>query len=169
MNGKEQARKPFAAYIRTFVFGVEDSLVSTAGLISGIAAAGVPQLTILITGTILIFVEAFSMAVGSILSENSAEEYEERKDVPLSRSFDEGVVMFFSYFISGFVPLAPYLFLDIPSAFVTSILLSLGALYALGAASGKISHASIAKTGMRMLVLGGIAVIVGVVIGGLAR
>ena len=70
-----QPRSVSASYIRNFVFGVEDSLVSTVGLLSGVAIAGVEQKYIFITGLILIFVEAFSMAVGSFLSEESAEKY----------------------------------------------------------------------------------------------
>jgi VIT1/CCC1 family predicted Fe2+/Mn2+ transporter len=50
-------------YLRNFIFGVEDSLVSTVGLLSGVAVAGVASRTILLTGVVLIFVEAFSMAV----------------------------------------------------------------------------------------------------------
>ena len=49
-----------ALYIRNFVFGVEDSLASTVGLLSGIATAGVNASTIVVTGAVLIFVEAFS-------------------------------------------------------------------------------------------------------------
>ena len=54
---------------------MEDSLVSTVGLLSGVAVANVPMTTILLTGLILIFVEAISMAAGSFLSEYSAEGY----------------------------------------------------------------------------------------------
>ncbi|MEK7556605.1 MAG: VIT1/CCC1 transporter family protein, partial [Patescibacteria group bacterium] len=157
MTERETERKAFAAYLRTAVFGVEDSLVSTVGLLSGIAVAGVPRSAILVTGFVLIFVEAFSMAVGSWLSENAAQEYENRRDVPLRRSFDEGVVMFVSYFIFGFVPLAPYLMLEVSDAFPVSVAVSLVALFALGAASGRISHAGIARNGLRMLLVGGLA------------
>ena len=52
-------------YFRNFIFGVEDSLVSTVGLLSGVAIAGVPSRTILLTGVVLILVEAFSMAAGA--------------------------------------------------------------------------------------------------------
>ena len=62
------------SYFRNFIFGVEDSLVSTVGLLSGIAIADVPGHTIFLTGVVLIFVEAFSMAAGTFLSEYSAEE-----------------------------------------------------------------------------------------------
>src|SRR5262245_46938731 len=63
------------AYFRNFVFGVEDSLVSTVGLLSGVAIAGLAREEIFLTGVILIFVEAVSMAAGSFLSESSAEEF----------------------------------------------------------------------------------------------
>src|SRR3989338_4103836 len=45
-------------YIRNLIFGVEDSLVSTVDLLSGVAAAGVPRSVIFLTGVVLIFVEA---------------------------------------------------------------------------------------------------------------
>jgi len=52
---------------RNFVFGVEDSLVSTVWLLSGAAAVVVAQETVLPTDFVLIFVEEFSMGVGSFL------------------------------------------------------------------------------------------------------
>ena len=61
-------------FLRNTVFGVEDSLVSTVGLLSGIAATGsVSKSFILLTGIVYISVEAFSMAVGSFLSEEFVE------------------------------------------------------------------------------------------------
>lgn len=75
--------KKYSLIIRNFVFGVEDSLVSTVGLLAGIAFAGVEAKTVVLTGAVLIFVEAFSMGVGSLLSEQSVEQYEEKKEVSL--------------------------------------------------------------------------------------
>ena len=46
----------FALYTRSFIFGVEDSLVSTTGLLAGIATAGVPPATIFLSSVFLIFV-----------------------------------------------------------------------------------------------------------------
>lgn len=154
-----------ASYLRNFVFGVEDSLVSTAGLLSGIAVAGIAPREIFLTGVILIFVEAFSMAVGSFLSEYSAEEYlHERK--PFHRSLIDGIVMFVSYLVSGLIPLAPYIFAeDANSAFQYSIFFSLAALALLGILSAKISRQSIWKSAFRMLLVGGLAIIAGILIG----
>jgi len=115
-------------FIRNFVFGVEDSLVSTVGLLSGIAIAGTETKTIILAGVVLIFVEAFSMGAGSLLSENSAAEVAVGEEVPLRHSYKASSIMFISYFVAGFIPLFPYLFLEVSTAFWVSILASLVAL-----------------------------------------
>ena len=160
------ANKDSTLFTKNFIFGVEDSLVSTVGLLSGVAAAGVDKSTILLTGVILIFVEAFSMGVGSYLSEQSAQEFAHGDGVEKSGNVTGALVMFFSYFASGFIPLFPYIVFDVSVAFWLSILLSLLALFLLGAVSAKyFKHKDVARHGMQMLVIGGIAVIAGVVVG----
>src|SRR3990167_523191 len=113
-----------ASYFRNFIFGVEDSLVSTVGLLSGVAIAGVERETILLTGVVLIFVEAFSMAAGSFLSESSAEEFTTQKSASGTSSLFAGSIMFASYFVAGFIPLFPYVVI----AGERAVSLSLGAL-----------------------------------------
>ncbi len=61
-------------YLRNFIFGVEDSLVSTVGLLAGVAAAEISAQAILTTGLVLIVVEGFSMGIGSFLTEETTEE-----------------------------------------------------------------------------------------------
>ena len=154
-----------ASVVRNFIFGVEDSLVSTVGLLSGIAITGISRNYVILTGTVLIFVEAFSMAVGSVLSEHSAEEYEKRKEISIKSSLKSGLIMFFSYFISGFIPLSPYVFLKNNNSLAVSIAFSMTALGLLGIFSGKISGTNIFSNMLKMVTLGGIAIIVGVVVG----
>jgi VIT1/CCC1 family predicted Fe2+/Mn2+ transporter len=163
---KPSARKsPLTAYLRNFIFGVEDSLVSTVGLISGVAIAGVEQKTILLTGVVLIFVEAISMAAGTFLSEYSAEEFEEKKEVSGDQSIKNGAVMFVSYFVSGFIPLIPYVLFETVTAFWVSIGLSLASLFALGLLGGRIAHVNLMRNATRMLLVGGLAIGVGVLVG----
>lgn len=154
-------------YFRNFIFGVEDSLVSTVGLLSGVAIAGVPRETIFLTGIVLIFVEAFSMAAGSFLSETSAEEYTARRSVAPSRSLAAGAVMFASYFIAGFIPLFPYIVVAEDSALVLSVILSVFALFVLGFVGGALSKTPLLKGAFRMAVVGGIAIAVGITVGSL--
>lgn len=163
------ARRVHASYLRNFIFGVEDSLVSTVGLLSGVAAAGSTRSMIIITGAVLIFVEAFSMAVGSFLAEASAEEYELRREAPVKQVIVGGAIMFGSYFLSGLIPLAPYVAMDSTRALWWSIAVSLGALFALGLVGARIAHVSLVRHGVRMLTIGGIAIAVGVMVGVLLK
>lgn len=157
----------FATYVRNFIFGVEDSLVSTVGLLSGIAVAGLSKHNIFLTGIVLIFVEAFSMGVGSYLSEESAEEYTRAKK---SLSLQGALIMFFSYFAAGFIPLAPYLVFSVNPAFFISIILSLVALFMLGLVSSKIFKTDhTLRHGIRMLIIGGAAIAVGIIVGKLVN
>ncbi len=106
---KESSLQTYTLYIKNFIFGVEDSLVSTVGLLSGVAAAGLPKKDIFVAGVVLIFVEAFSMGVGSYLSEDFTDDIKSRK-YRRSATLFASLIMFISYFTAGIVPLFPYLF-----------------------------------------------------------
>ena len=151
-------------YLRNFLFGVEDSLVSTSGLLSGVAAAGLARNEIFLSGVVLIFVEAFSMGAGSFLSEQSADELLNKRTGFFSNIYG-AVIMFVSYFISGFIPLAPYIFLEVSDAFKVSIGLSLVSLFLLGIVSAKFFSQDMARFGLRMLVVGGLAIMLGIFAG----
>jgi len=151
--------------MRSFIFGVEDSLVATVGLVSGIASAGAPQADILLAGIVLTFVEAFSMAAGSFLSESSAQELVSSPDISVGESVRAAFIMFFSYFVTGFIVIAPYVFFPQALAFQVSIVVALASLFALGVVSAKLSNTSVVKKGMTMVVIGGAAIVIGVVAG----
>lgn len=154
-----------ALFARNFIFGVEDSLVSTVGLLAGVTAADVPRTTILLTGGVLIAVEALSMGVGSLLSEEFTEEYVNITKKTDRRSVTGGLIMFASYAVAGFVPLLPYALLEREPAFATSIAASCLALFLLGFAGARYFGARGYRSGARMLLLGGGAIAVGVLVG----
>jgi VIT1/CCC1 family predicted Fe2+/Mn2+ transporter len=164
-----RSKQTFALYVRSFIFGVEDSLVSTVGLLSGIAVAGVERSVILLTGLVLIFVEAFSMGIGNLLSEHASQEFLRRKELPWRGSLAGGTIMFLSYFFAGFIPLFPYIFIEAQTAFWVSIGLSLAALFVLGAVGAKIFQIRLIRHGLEMMLIGGIAVSVGVLVGTLLQ
>lgn len=60
--------------IREIVFGLEDSLVSTLGVLTGIAVGTGNTYVVILSGVVLIFVEGLSMSAGSFLSSKSAEQ-----------------------------------------------------------------------------------------------
>jgi len=56
------------AQIREFVFGIQDGLISTVGLLAGIQGATENNLVVVVTGLTAMFSGAISMASGSYLS-----------------------------------------------------------------------------------------------------
>ncbi|MGH7798177.1 MAG: VIT1/CCC1 transporter family protein [Candidatus Binatia bacterium] len=60
--------------IREFVFGIQDGLISTVGLLAGIQGATENNLVVIITGLTAMFSGAISMAAGSYLSSNAQKE-----------------------------------------------------------------------------------------------
>jgi predicted membrane protein (TIGR00267 family) len=76
-----------------------------------------------------------------------------------------GLYMFFAYILGGIIPLLSYLFLPIKSAIPLSIVITLIGLFALGIGTTKFTKQPIIKSSLRVLVLGSIALLVGLVAG----
>ncbi|RJR27361.1 hypothetical protein C4561_02295 [candidate division WWE3 bacterium] len=149
-------KKIFPDYVRNIVFGAEDSLVSTVGVLFGLASSNEYTLAqLMLVGVTLTSVEALSMGVGSYLSETEIHELDHsgnHKDSPIIG----GLLMYFSYLIFGIVVLAPYLLFGIPTGKFVSIILTFISLYFVGYFPTK----SI-REGLRMFIVAGIAIIVG--------
>ncbi len=70
---------PLLDSIREIIFGLGDGLVSTLGVVVGVAAGTNDSRIVIITGLVLIVVEALSMAAGSYLSSKSHRQLLQRK------------------------------------------------------------------------------------------
>lgn len=159
----------FIVFVRNFIFGAEDSLVSTVGLLTGVASAGLARKEIVISGVVLICVEALSMSVGSFLSERTTEESCRDFQEKDSKSFSAAFIMLISYFACGLIPLFPYLLFDVSMAFWWSIVASFVALFLLGFVSAKILKTKVLKNSLRMMTIGGLTILLGVVVGIIAK
>ena len=71
-------------FIRHFIFGAEDGLISTLGFLSGIAGAHLSKATIVIAGIAEVFAAALSMGIGTYLSSKSQIEVYKR-DIEVER------------------------------------------------------------------------------------
>ena len=156
-------------YLRNIIFGISDSLVSTVGLLAGIDVGGTARQVILLTGIVYAFVEAFSMAVGSFLSEQSAEEYEAKGEAAETGPFTAGVVMFISFILASFIPILPYLIFGLTAALWYSIGFSLVALLIVGMISARIVRVKMWSHAVKMMLLGGAAIVIGVIVGKFVR
>lgn len=75
--------------IRELVFGLEDGLVSTMGAVAGIAAGTENGQVVILSGLVIIAVEALSMAAGSYLSNKSHRQMLEKRIDDERREIEE--------------------------------------------------------------------------------
>lgn len=80
-----------------------------------------------------------------------------------------GLFMFFSYIVGGLVALIPYLFLPINFAMPISISATLFGLFLVGVFTSIYTKKSWFKSGVRVLLIGGLALLAGILIGELAK
>lgn len=112
--------------VKNLTFGIEDSLISTTGVLVGIAAAKFGKREILVAGFILIIVEALSMTYGAFLSD---ENFLKASDKPYSTSqiIKYSLAMFLAYFVVGLILLVPYA-LNAPNPSVITVFIAMSLL-----------------------------------------
>jgi VIT1/CCC1 family predicted Fe2+/Mn2+ transporter len=82
-----------------------------------------------------------------------------------SISIKGGIFMFFAYVLGGGIPLFSYLILPIKNAIPLSIVITLIGLFFLGMGTTKFTKQPMLKSSMRVLIMGGIALAVGLMAG----
>lgn len=82
---------------------------------------------------------------------------------------DNAVSMGLSYVIGGSIPVIPFFLLSVDAAQITSVAATGAALFALGAAKGRIVRTSWLRSGLEMLAIGAVACGVGFAFGRLGK
>lgn len=154
--------------LRSAFFGAEDSLVSTTGLIAGIAVGSDSVKVVLLAGLVGVSVEALSMAAGQYLSEKAVEELD-TKAVKAGNPLTTAFIMLISYAVAGLIPIIPALFLPLPWSVVAGVAAALTALFIVGYIKGKIVKRPPWRSGLEVLLIGGAATAAGVAVGLLFR
>ena len=77
LSHRETHNSHNAGWLRAAVLGANDGLISTAGLVVGMAAAGTELRTLLLTATAGLTAGAFSMAAGEYVSVSSQADVEQ--------------------------------------------------------------------------------------------
>ena len=170
---KKQASHFIVDSMREIVFGLEDSLVSTLGALTGIALAAQSTYIVILSGLVLIAAEGMSMTAGSYLSSKSAtaarQQFHKQKNKERPRPIRAAMVMGVFYFLGGFVPLAPYFFLPIHQAVLPSIVSTAVVLFFVGFWAAGYTKRSKLKSGLEMVIISLLAAGVGYLIGQLVH
>lgn len=167
---KKTIRHEIVESMREIIFGLEDSLVSTLGAVTGIAVGAGSTYIVILSGLVLIAAEGMSMSAGSYLSSKTAEAAEEvlhgkENGEEEVRPVRAAIVMGFFYFTGGFIPLAPYFFLDVSTAIFPSVGLTAVSLFLLGMWTARYTKRSAWKSGTEMAGVSLAAALVGYLIG----
>lgn len=151
-------------YLRSVMFGIENSLISTVGLIAGMSI-GTDQVRVVILGaTVAIVIESVAMGVGEYLSDDAVQELDKIKRHPDNPLFS-GLFMTVAGTLAGLVPLAPVIFLKHPYSLVTSIFAALLILFLIGYVKGRVLKTTPIRGGIKIMIIGGLATGLGVIVG----
>lgn len=151
-------------YLRSVLFGLQDGLVSTTGVVIGISTGVEDKAIILLAAFVAVTVEATSMAAGQYSSEKAVHQLDTS-----GRHTDNlllgAVLMFFSYFAAGLIPITPFLLTDPEVARILAVIFAFFGLFAVGYIKGKWVKVSPLRSAFELFVIGAIATSIGLVVG----
>ena len=159
----DSVKKLNHVYFRTIIFGIQDALVSTTGVVVGVAAGKADRNMMLLAATVTVLVEAISMASGQYVSEKSIHSLEKKQHA--DNLLVGAVLMFGAYLIGGAIPIMPILFMPKELMVGTSLAASLLGLFLLGWWKSTISGEHKLRTSIQVMVIGGLSALVGLAVG----
>jgi VIT1/CCC1 family predicted Fe2+/Mn2+ transporter len=150
-------------YLRSIVFGFQDALVSTTGIVVGISIGSHNKQFIILSALVAISVEALSMGAGQYLSEKTVHQLpkSDHKDNLVTGS----LLMFLSYLIGGFIPILPIFFSSPPLSSLLSVIFAFVGLFLLGFFKAKLFAGKVWRSAAEMLLIGGLTTLVGLLVG----
>jgi Uncharacterized membrane protein len=159
------------ATVREILMGAQDNLTNVLAVMLGVSIGSGRADLVALAGMSAAVAESVSMG-GVLYSSTRAEralETHAGTTPAQTRStlapVQSGVVTFAAAFLAGLIPLAPFVVLPLTVAVPVSIGVSIGALFLLGAAIGRISGAMWWRDGFRLVLVAGLAAVAAAAIG----
>ena len=146
-------------YIRDLVYGANDGIITTFAVVAGVAGGALSHSAVLVVGVANLAADGLSMGVGNFLAIRAHESARETEELPEEEANParHAVATFFAFVGAGAVPLLPYVIPGIANdEFAWSAMLTLAALFGVGAARSLVTTERWWKTGLEMLILGAV-------------
>ena len=155
-------------YLRSGLFGIQDGLVSTTGVVVGISTGVEDKAIIILAAFVAVTVEASSMAAGQYSSEKAVHQMD--KTGKHTDSLIVGAaVMFFGYLLGGMVPIIPTILLNQPQARIAAVLAAFIGLFILGYIKGHLVEHKPLRSAVELLIIGSVATTLGLLVGYIFR
>jgi VIT1/CCC1 family predicted Fe2+/Mn2+ transporter len=161
------------AAVREILMGAQDNLTNVLAVMLGVSIGVGRSDIVALAGASAAVAEAVSM--GGVLYSSTRAENNRRRlaggAAPTSGlgPAASGMLTFMAALIGGFLPLAPFLVLPLPTAVVSSIAVSLTALFTLGAWTGRLTGVVWWRDGLRLVAVAGAAAVAAAAVGTLLR
>lgn len=155
-------------YLRSGLFGFQDGLVSTTGVVVGISTGTQDKAIIILAALVAVMVEASSMAAGQYSSEKAVHQMDKEGKHKDSLLIGAGI-MFFSYLSAGMVPIIPTIIFAQPEARFIGLAAALISLFIVGYVKGKIVQVKPFRSAIELFIIGTIATVIGLVVGYLLK
>jgi VIT1/CCC1 family predicted Fe2+/Mn2+ transporter len=155
-------------YLRSALFGIQDGLVSTTGVVVGISTGVEDKAVIMLAAFVAVSVEASSMAAGQYSSEKAVHQMD-RSGKHTDNVIIGALIMFVSYLLAGLVPIAPTLAFNQPEARLLSIGFAFVGLLTVGYAKGRIVDHAPLRSALELFAIGAVATSIGLVVGQILR
>ena len=142
------------------MYGANDGLVTTFAAVAGVEGGALAPATVLIVGVANLAADGLSMGIGNYLAIRARENAREADDLPEEESEParHGLATFLAFIVAGSIPLLPYAAaVQSPLRGWSSAALTLATLFGLGAARGIVTNRAWWRTGLEILLLGGLA------------
>lgn len=148
-------------YIGDLVLGANDGIITSFAVISGAAGAGLPAFVVIVLGLANLVADGISMGLSNYLSLESTKEAEARVGVSekrLDHLSRHGLATALAFSSAGVLPLIPYFFnISLNAQFSVAIAATAISLFVVGASRTIVTGAHWFRSGMEMLLVGGLA------------
>jgi VIT1/CCC1 family predicted Fe2+/Mn2+ transporter len=164
------------ASVREILMGAQDNLTNVLAVMLGVSIGSGRADLVALAGVSAAVAEAVSMG-GVLYTSTRAEDAlyasAARPDAAGASArmspAQSGVTTFAAALVGGLLPLLPFVALPLGPAVLTSIAISVVALFLLGSATGRISGAMWWREGVRLVLVAGLAALAAAVVGSLLQ
>jgi VIT1/CCC1 family predicted Fe2+/Mn2+ transporter len=150
-------RETVQHYIRDLVYGANDGIITTFAVVAGVTGGALSNKAVLVVGVANLVADGLSMGVGNYLGIRSDESARRARALPEAEAepVRHGVATFAAFVVAGAVPLLSYI---VPEPgmdrFALACVLTLAALFGVGAARSAATEDGWLASGLEMLGLG---------------
>ena len=156
-------------YLGDLIYGANDGIITTFAVVAGVAGASLSARTVIILGFANLLADGFSMGASNYLSIRSSEAVLETEGRQSEEPFAlrHALATFFAFLVAGAIPMLAYLFPVDDGTFRVATLLTMSALFLVGAARSFVTVRGWLWNGIEMLAVGATAAAVAYYVGAL--